>query len=159
MTDIWDSKTRRQKHVNGTGAAADAHMEVVDDWMDMIDEGNKILKSGMNFFKANETELDPFEVGELLAEVDINNWSVPKLKQLIADAEAKGLGVPLPKKSEQEINKLAKTISPFIHKQITGKKKNEENPRTTLGKTWLENLGNTRRPKPMGRNTVVETGT
>jgi len=126
MTDIWDSKTRRQKHVNGTGAAADAHMEVVDDWMDMVDEGDKILKSGMNFFKANETELDPFEVGQLLADVDINNWSVPKLKQLIADAEAKGLGVPLPKKSEQEINKLAKQISPFIHKQISGKKKNEE---------------------------------
>ena len=126
MVDIWDSKTRRQKHVNGTGAAADGHMEVVDDWMDMIDEGDKILKSGMNFFKANETELDPFEVGELLANVDINNWSVPKLKQLIADAEAKGLGVPLPKKSEQEINKLAKDISPFIHKQITGKKKDVE---------------------------------
>tara|TARA_Y100000401_G_scaffold52338_1_gene41103 strand:- start:44 stop:1714 length:1671 start_codon:yes stop_codon:yes gene_type:complete len=126
MTDIWDSKTRRQKHVNGTGAAADAHMEVVDDWMDMIDEGNKILKSGMNFFKANETELDPFEVGELLAEVDINNWSVPKLKQLIADAEAKGLGVPIAKKSEQEINRLAKDINPFIHKQIAGKKKDVE---------------------------------
>ena len=126
MTDIWDSKTRREKYVKGTGAAADAHMEVVDDWMDMIDEGNKILKSGMNFFKANETELDPFEVGELLADVDINNWSVPKLKQLIADAEAKGLGVPLAKKSEQQINKLAKEINPFIHKQITGKKKDVE---------------------------------
>ena len=126
MTDIWDSKTRRQKHVNGTGPAADGHMEVVDDWMDMIDEGDKILKSGMKFFTANETELDPFEVGQLLAEVDINNWSVPKLKQLIADAEAKGLGVPLPKKSEQEINKLAKQINPFIHKQITGKKKDVE---------------------------------
>lgn len=126
MVDIWDSKTRRQKHVNGTGAAADGHMEVVDDWMDMVDEGDKILKSGKNFFTANETELDPFEVGELLAEVDINNWSVPKLKQLIADAEAKGLGVPLPKKSEQEVNKLAKQINPFIHKQITGKKKDVE---------------------------------
>ena len=126
MVDIWDSKTRRQKHVNGTGAAADGHMEVVDDWMDMIDEGDKILKSGKNFFTANETELDPFEVGELLAEVDINDWSVPKLKQLIADAEAKGLGVPLPKKSEQEVNKLAKQINPFIHKQITGKKKDVE---------------------------------
>ena len=126
MVDIWDSKTRRQKHVNGTGAAADGHMEVVDDWMDMVDEGDKILKSGMNFFKANETELDPFEVGELLAQVDINNWSVPKLKQLIADAEAKGLGIPLPKKSEQEVNKLAKQINPFIHKQITGKKKDVE---------------------------------
>ena len=126
MVDIWDSKTRRQKHVNGTGAAADGHMEVVDDWMDMIDEGDKILKSGNNFFTANETELDPFEVGELLAEVDINDWSVPKLKQLIADAEAKGLGVPLPKKSEQEVNKLAKQINPFIHKQITGKKKDVE---------------------------------
>ena len=126
MVDIWDSKTRRQKHVNGTGAAADAHMEVVDDWMDMVDEGDKILKSGKNFFTANETELDPFEVGELLAEVDINDWSVPKLKQLIADAEAKGLGVPLPKKSEQEVNKLAKQINPFIHKQITGKKKDVE---------------------------------
>jgi len=126
MVDIWDSKTRRQKHVNGTGAAADGHMEVVDDWMDMIDEGDKILKSGKNFFTANETDLDPFEVGELLAEVDINDWSVPKLKQLIADAEAKGLGVPLPKKSEQEVNKLAKQINPFIHKQITGKKKDVE---------------------------------
>ena len=126
MTDIWDSKTRRQKHVKGTGAAADAHMEVVDDWMDMIDEGDKILKSGMKFFKANETELDPFEVGQLLADVDINNWSVPKLKQLIADAEAKGLGVPLAKKSEQQVNKLAKQINPFIHKQITGKKKDVE---------------------------------
>ena len=126
MTDIWDSKTRRQKHVDGTGAAADAHMEVVEDWLDMIDEGDKIVKSGMNFFKANETDLDPFEVGELLAEVDINDWSVPKLKQLIADAEAKGLGVPLAKKSEQEVNKLAKQINPFIHKQITGKKKDVE---------------------------------
>ena len=126
MTDIWDSKTRRQKHVDGTGAAADAHMEVVEDWLDMIDEGDKIVKSGMNFFKANETDLDPFEVGELLAEVDINDWSVPKLKQLIADAEAKGLGIPLAKKSEQEVNKLAKQINPFIHKQITGKKKDVE---------------------------------
>lgn len=126
MTDIWDSKTRREKYVKGTGAAADGHMEVVEDWYDMIDEGDKIAQSGMKFFKANETELDPFEVGEILADVDINNWSVPKLKQLIADAEAKGLGLPLPKKSEQEINKLAKTISPFIHKQITGKKKDVE---------------------------------
>lgn len=126
MVDIWDSKTRRQKHVDGTGAAADGHMEVVEDWLDMIDEGDKIVKSGMNFFKANETDLDPFEVGELLAEVDINNWSVPKLKQLIADAEAKGLGVPLAKKSEQQINKLAKQLNPFIHKQITGKKKDVE---------------------------------
>ena len=126
MTDIWDSKTRRQKHVDGTGAAADAHMEVVEDWLDMIDEGDKIVKSGMNFFKANETDLDPFEVGELLADVDINDWSVPKLKQLIADAEAKGLGVPLAKKTEQQINKLAKDINPFIHKQITGKKKDVE---------------------------------
>ena len=126
MIDIWDSKTRRQKYVDATGAAADAHMEVVDDWMDMIDEGDKILKSGMNFFKANETELDPFEVGELLADVDINNWSVPKLKALIKYAESQGLGVPLAKKTEQQINKLAKNINPFIHKQITGKKKNVE---------------------------------
>ena len=126
MTDIWDSKTRRQKHVKGTGAAADAHMEVVDDWMDMIDEGNKILKSGLKFFKANETELDPFEVGQLLAEVDINNWSVPKLKQLIADAEAKGLGIPLAKKSEQSINKLAKDINPFIYKKLSGSKLDKE---------------------------------
>ena len=126
MTDIWDSKTRREKHVHGTGAAADAHMEVVDDWMDMIDEGNKILKSGMKFFKANETELDPFEVGQLLADVDINDWSVPKLKQLIADAEAKGLGIPLAKKSEQSINKLAKDINPFIYKKLSGSKLDKE---------------------------------
>ena len=126
MVDIWDSKIRRQKHVDGTGAAADGHMEVVEDWLDMIDEGDKIVKSGMNFFTANETDLDPFEVGELLAEVDINNWSVPKLKQLIADAEAKGLGIPLAKKSEQSINKLAKQINPFIYKQLSGSKLDKE---------------------------------
>ena len=48
MTDIWDSGNSPSK-ADGTGAAADAHMEVVEDWLDMIDEGDKIVKSGMNF--------------------------------------------------------------------------------------------------------------
>ena len=109
MVDIWDSKVRREKHANGTGAAADAHMEVIEDWVDMIDEGDKILKSGMNFFKANETELDPFEVGELLGEVDINKWSVPK----------KGLGIPFPKKTERQKIATVKKVSPFLHDQLS----------------------------------------
>ena len=126
MVDIWDSKVRREKHANGTGAAADAHMEVIEDWVDMIDEGDKILKSGMNFFEANETELDPFEVGELLAKVDVNNWSVPKLKQLIADAEAKGLGIPFPKKTERQKIATVKKVSPFLYNKLATARKDRE---------------------------------
>mgnify|MGYP003133651896 CR=1 FL=1 len=126
MVDIWDAKVRREKHVKGTGAAADGHMEVIEDWVNMIDEGDKILKSGKNFFEANETELDPFEVGQLLAEVDINEWSVPKLKQLINDAAKKGLGIPFPKKTERQKIATVKKVSPFLHDKLTNARKDKE---------------------------------
>jgi len=139
MVDIWDSKVRREKHASGTGAAADAHMEVIEDWVDMIDEGDKILKSGMNFFKANETELDPFEVGELLGEVDINEWSVPKLKQLINDAAKKGLGIPFPKKTERQKISTVKKVSPTLHDKLATARKDKE---TLMALIFSDKTGN-----------------
>ena len=139
MVDIWDPKVRREKHVSGTGAAADGHMEVIEDWVDMIDEGDKILKSGMNFFKANETELDPFEVGELLGEVDINEWSVPKLKQLINDAAKKGLGIPFPKKTEKQKIATVKKVSPFLHNKLATARKDKE---TLMALIFSDKTGN-----------------
>ena len=113
--DIWDSKTRREKYVKGTGAAADAHMEVVDDWFDLLDEGDKIIKAGQEFFEANELPVTPEELATLLMNVDVGDYSVPKLKRLFQDAVKAGIGKPLAQKTRPQWKNWAKQNVPELY--------------------------------------------
>jgi len=126
MTDIWDAKTRRQKYVSGTGAAADAHMEVVDDWFDLLEEGNKILKAGQDFFEANELPVTPEDLADLLQNVDVGNYTVPKLKRLFQDAVKAGIGVPMAKKTKAQWKNWAKQNVPILHQAILAQEKSNQ---------------------------------
>tara|TARA_R100000315_G_C5197388_1_gene115698 strand:- start:62 stop:952 length:891 start_codon:yes stop_codon:yes gene_type:complete len=126
MTDIWDAKTRRQKYVSGTGAAADAHMEVVDDWFDLLEEGNKILKAGQDFFEANELPVTPEDLANLLQNVDVGNYTVPKLKRLFQDAVKAGIGVPMAKKTKAQWKNWAKQNVPILHQAILAQEKSNQ---------------------------------
>ena len=129
MVDIWSPKVRREKYVSGTGAAADAHMEVVDDWFELIEEGNKIIKAGRDFFEANELtqrvgedgltrDITTDDLAELLQNVDVGNYSVPKLKRLFQDAVKSGIGVPLAKKTRPQWKNWAKQNVPELYEAI-----------------------------------------
>jgi len=126
MTDIWDAKTRREKYVSGTGAAADAHMEVVDDWFDLLEEGNKILKAGQDFFEANELPVTPEELADLLQNVDVGNYTVPKLKRLFEDAVKAGIGVPIAKKTKPQWKNWAKQNVPVLYQAILAQEKSDQ---------------------------------
>ena len=126
MTDIWDAKTRRQKYVSGTGAAADAHMEVVDDWFDLLEEGNKILKAGQDFFEANELPVTPEELANLLQNVDVGNYTVPKLKRLFQDAVKAGIGVPIAKKTRAQFRNWAKQNVPILYQAMVAQRKQDQ---------------------------------
>lgn len=126
MSDIWDSKTRREKYVKGTGAAADAHMEVVDDWFDLLDEGDKILKAGQDFFEANELPVTPEELATLLMNVDVGNYTVPKLKKLLQDAVKAGIGVPIAKKTKAQFRNWAKQNVPILYQAMMAQRKQDQ---------------------------------
>ena len=126
MSDIWDSKTRREKYVKGTGAAADAHMEVVDDWFDLLDEGDKILKAGQDFFEANELPVTPEELATLLMNVDVGNYTVPKLKKLLQDAVKAGIGVPTAKKTKAQFRNWAKQNVPILYQAMMAQRKQDQ---------------------------------
>ena len=126
MTDIWDAKTRRQKYVSGTGAAADAHMEVVDDWFDLLEEGNKILKAGQDFFEANELPVTPEELADLLQNVDVGKYTVPKLKRLFEDAVKAGIGVPIAKKTKAQWKNWTKQNVPILYQAMIAQRKQDQ---------------------------------
>jgi hypothetical protein len=126
MTDIWDAKTRRQKYVSGTGAAADAHMEVVDDWFDLLEEGDKILKAGQDFFEANELPVTPEDLADLLQNVDVGNYTVPKLKRLFQDAVKAGIGVPIAKKTKAQWKNWTKQNVPILYQAIIAQRKQDQ---------------------------------
>ena len=126
MTDIWDAKTRRQKYVSGTGAAADAHMEVVDDWFDLLEEGNKILKAGQDFFEANELPVTPEELADLLQNVDVGKYTVPKLKRLFEDAVKAGIGVPMAKKTKAQFKNWTKENVPILYQAMVAQRRQDQ---------------------------------
>jgi len=126
MTDIWDAKTRRQKYVSATGAAADAHMEVVDDWFNLLEEGDKILKAGQDFFEANELPVTPEDLADLLQNVDVGNYTVPKLKRLFQDAVKAGIGVPIAKKTKAQWKNWAKQNVPTLYQGILAQEKSNQ---------------------------------
>ena len=126
MTDIWDSKTRRQKYVSGTGAAADGHMEVVEDWFELLEEGNKILKAGQDFFEANELPVTPEQLADLLQNVDVGDYTVPKLKRLFEDAVKAGIGLPIAKKTKAQFRNWAKQNVPILYQAMVAKRRQDQ---------------------------------
>ena len=137
MTDIWDAKTRRQKYVSGTGAAADAHMEVVDDWFDLLEEGDKILKAGQDFFEADNLtqrigkdgkirNITTDDLVKILETVDVGNYTVPKLKRLFQDAVKAGIGVPIAKKTKAQFRNWAKQNVPILYQAMVAQRKQDQ---------------------------------
>ena len=64
------------------------HLEVVEDYLDEIDKGSKILDDAKAFWKAEgKSGILPHEIVEELGKIDVNDYSPPNLKQLIEDFE------------------------------------------------------------------------
>ena len=90
------------------------HLEVVEDYLDEIDKGSKILDDAKAFWKAEgKSGILPHEIVEELGKIDVNDYSPPNLKQLIEDFEQASASGALKKK--KSIDRFETELKDFIH--------------------------------------------
>ena len=116
---------------------ADAHIEVVDDWFDLLEEGDKILKAGQDFFEADNLtqrigkdgkirNITTDDLVKILETVDVGNYTVPKLKRLFQDAVKAGIGVPIAKKTKAQFRNWAKQNVPILYQAMVAQRKQDQ---------------------------------
>ena len=74
--------------------------EVLDKYLDEIDQGKKILDDAIEVFDSLNVERGymPEEIAERLGKIELNQYSAPELKKIFSDMEAEGFKLD-PKKS------------------------------------------------------------
>ena len=77
------NKTRMQKMT----ASEEGRMEVLDEYLDQIDEGARILNEGQAVWETlySPNEIMPEQIVEKLAHIELNQYSTPRLKTIIEE--------------------------------------------------------------------------
>ena len=77
------NKARMQKMT----ASEEGRMEVLDEYLDQIDEGTRILNEGQAVWETlySPNEIMPEQIVEKLAHIELNQYSTPRLKTIIEE--------------------------------------------------------------------------
>ena len=70
----------------------DFRFEMLDKYLDEIDQGKKILNDAIEVFDSLNVERGymPEEIAERLGQIELNDYSAPELKKIFSDMEAEG---------------------------------------------------------------------